>query len=284
MDTHSRTVFITGCSSGIGRSTAIHFARLDWHVIATVRHQDDADKLMMLGYTNIQAELLDVDDETQIKALIKKIANQNKGAGLDALINNAGIANPYPLEYAATEHFHQHLSTNVIAPMVIINACLPLLKKNNGVIINVGSSISHFATPFLGAYSASKAAINALSDVLRIELSHSNIRVIVVEPGTVDTPMQDKICEDQAEMAQKLNSDGLLHYQPFIDRNLNLQKSLKNNAIKPSRVAHLICKLVEIDSPKSHYRIGIDARLAGWIEPITPAPIKDRLWKTVLGL
>lgn len=284
MEAQTKRVLITGCSSGIGRSTAVHFARLDWHVIATVRHQEDADSLQMLGYTNIQAEILDVDDEAQISALIQKISEQDEQTGLDALINNAGIARPYPLEHAPTEHFHQHLSTNVIAPIVITNACLPLLKKNQGIIINVSSTTSRLPTPFLGAYSASKAAINALSDVLRLELAHAGVRVVVVEPGTVDTPLHEKLYIEQNSLSQNLSTQGIVEYQNTLERNIQLQKNLKNNAVKPSRVAKLICRIASADNPKPQYRIGIDSHVTGWIEPLTPAPMKDRLWKTMLGL
>ncbi|MCY4045099.1 MAG: SDR family NAD(P)-dependent oxidoreductase [Cellvibrionales bacterium] len=278
-----KTVLITGCSSGIGRSTAIHFARLDWHVIATVRHQDDADKLMMLGYTNIQAELLDVDDENQIQSLFNRIKQQSPNAGLDVLINNAAIAEPYPLEFANIEHFQRHLSTNVIAPMVLIRTFLPLLRQNSGSIVNVGASSFRMSTPLMGAYNASKAALQALSDVLRIELHGSSVRVIVIEPGVVDTPLHNHIHNKQTQLASQITTEGFHSYQGMIDRQSSVKSHLKKNALKPSRVARLIAKVVLLDNPKPVYQVGMDAKLISFVDPVLSTPIKGKLWKTVLG-
>lgn len=282
METVAKTVLITGCSSGIGRSTAIHFARLDWQVYATVRHQDDADKLMMMGYTNIQAELLDVDDEEQIHQLVAKIKQQNKQAGLDVLVNNAGIAEACPLEYASIEHLQKHFSTNVIAPMVITRACLPLLKKNRGTVINVSSGGSRLTMPLMGVYCASKAAINALSDALRIELSRQGIRTIVIEPGLVDTPMQEKISKTHSVVTRQLSTEGLHYYRPMIEKNLQILGKLKKNAIKPSKVAQLITRAVTQDeSGKSNYTVGLDAKLMHLFEPVFRTSVKDRFWQAL---
>lgn len=283
MESLEKTVLITGCSSGIGRSTAIHFARLDWHVIATVRHQDDADKLMMLGYTNIQAELLDVDDESQIQSLFTRLKQQSPNTGLDVLINNAAIAEPFPLEFADIEHFQKHLSTNVIGPMVLIRTFLPLLKQNGGSIVNVGASSFRMSTPLMGAYNSSKAALQALSDVLRIELHGSNVRVIVIEPGVVDTPLHNHIQNKKTELTSQLTTEGIHSYQSIIDRQSNVKEHLKKNALKPSRVARLIAKVVLLDNPKPVYQVGIDAKFMSIVDPVLSTPIKGKLWKTVLG-
>lgn len=284
MDEVAKTVLITGCSSGIGRSIAIHFARIDWQVIATVRHQDDADKLQMLGYTNIQPELLDLNDEQQILQLVDKLETQQTKAGLDVLINNAAFAEACPLEYSSTNHLQQHFSANVIGPMVLTRACLPLLKKRSGRIININSALSHLGSPLMGIYNASKSAMYVITECLRVELQRTGIHVISIEPGLVDTTLQDKIIHSYRNLFKLLPEEARFYYQASSQKYVELQKGLIKNATKPAKVAQTVIKAVNANEPKPQYWVGYDSRILHLLKPVLSMKLRDKIWKEVIGI
>ena len=283
MHNSGRNILITGCSSGIGRATAIHFARQQWQVIATVRNETDANDLMMTGYTNIHVHILDVEDEAQITQLTRRINAQLKDTGLDVLVNNAAISLSAPLEYASTEHIQQHFSTNVVAPMVLTRSLLPYLKRARGRIINISSVASRLPTPLMGIYSATKSALDGMSDAMRVELRNTGVKVIVVEPGIIDTPIHHKLVASSTELQQQMPENAVRYYQQPYKRNQKLQAKMLKTAAKPGKVAQSIWRAATDNSPKTRYPVGTDAKALRWLMPMMTDRMKDQLWGRLLG-
>ena len=170
------TVLITGCSSGIGRALADAFRDAGYKVWATARKPDDVERLSAAGFT---ARQLDVNDNDALNRLTEEIET------LDMLINNAGYGAMGPLLDGGVDAMRQQFETNVFAVVGVTRALFPLLRRTRGLVVNIGSVSGVLVTPFAGAYCASKAAVNALSDALRLELAPFGVRVMEVQPGAI---------------------------------------------------------------------------------------------------
>lgn len=175
-------VLITGCSSGIGRAMADAFKGAGHEVWATARKVADVEALAAAGFHALE---LDVNDSTALERLAAEL--QRQGKGLDVLINNAGYGGIGPLLDGGVEAMRRQFETNVFSIVGVTRTLFPVLRRNNGLLVNIGSVSGVLVTPFAGAYCASKAAVSALSDALRMELAPFGIRVMEVQPGAIDT-------------------------------------------------------------------------------------------------
>jgi short-subunit dehydrogenase len=174
------TVLITGCSSGIGRALADAFKQAGYQVWASARKEADLATLGAAGFTAVQ---LDVNDGLGLGQLAERM--QAEIGGLDVLINNAGYGAMGPLLDGGVEAMRRQFETNVFAIVGVTRAFFPLLRRNKGLVVNIGSVSGVLVTPFAGAYCASKAAVHALSDALRLELAPFAIEVMEVQPGAI---------------------------------------------------------------------------------------------------
>ncbi|MGH8381879.1 SDR family oxidoreductase [Pseudomonas sp.] len=193
-------VLITGCSSGIGRALADCFKHAGYQVWATARKADDVARLEAAGFRGRQ---LDVNDAQALQRLSDEINSVH--AGLDVLINNAGYGAMGPLLDGGVEAMQRQFETNVFALVGVTRALFPLLRRNRGLVVNIGSVSGVLVTPFAGAYCASKAAVHALSDALRLELAPMGIRVMEVQPGAIATQFADN-AQTQAEQVLAADS------------------------------------------------------------------------------
>ncbi|MBO2930474.1 SDR family oxidoreductase, partial [Metapseudomonas otitidis] len=171
---------ITGCSSGIGRALADAFKAAGYSVWACARKANDVDALNVAGFTGVQ---LDVNDEAAVARLGERL--QQETGRLDVLINNAGYGAMGPLLDGGTEGLRRQFETNVFSLVGLTRACFPVLRASRGLVVNIGSVSGVLVTPFAGAYCASKAAVHALSDALRLELAPFGIEVMEVQPGAI---------------------------------------------------------------------------------------------------
>lgn len=174
------SVLITGCSSGIGRALADVFLAAGYRVWATARRTEDLAALEQAGFTAVQ---LDVNDGKALAQLADRL--QGELGGLDVLINNAGYGAMGPLLDGGVEAMRKQFETNVFSIVGVTRVLFPLLRQNKGLVVNIGSVSGVLVTPFAGAYCASKAAVHALSDALRLELSPFAIEVMEVQPGAI---------------------------------------------------------------------------------------------------
>ncbi|AVO54336.1 SDR family oxidoreductase [Ectopseudomonas mendocina] len=174
------SVLITGCSSGIGRALADVFKTAGYAVWATARKDSDLAALAEAGF---HAVALDVNDGEAAQRLAERLAIEI--GGLDVLINNAGYGAMGPLLDGGAEAMRKQFETNVFSIVGVTHAFFPLLRRSRGLVVNIGSVSSVLVTPFAGAYCASKAAVHALSDALRMELAPFSIEVMEVQPGAI---------------------------------------------------------------------------------------------------
>jgi len=199
-----RTVLITGCSSGIGAALAAQLHRRGLRVYATARRLETLAPLLAMG---IATQALDVNDDASIAAVISRI--ESEVGRLDILINNAGFSQVGAVVDLTREDLRRQYETNVISPVAVTRAALPLLRAarsagNTAVVANIGSIVGVLTTPFAGAYCSSKAAIHSLSDALRMELAPFGIQVVTVQPGGVRSAFGN-----HAEEAIRLPPDSL---------------------------------------------------------------------------
>lgn len=171
---------ITGCSSGIGRALADAFQNAGYQVWATARRDEDVAALGQAGFRGV---LLDVNDEPAVARLAEQL--QREVGGLDVLINNAGYGAMGPLLDGGSQAIRKQFETNVFAVVSVTRALFPALRVRRGLVVNIGSVSGVLVTPFAGAYCASKAAVHALNDALRLELSPFGIAVMEVQPGAI---------------------------------------------------------------------------------------------------
>jgi NADP-dependent 3-hydroxy acid dehydrogenase YdfG len=180
-------VLVTGASSGIGRATAIEFARRGQHVFAAARREEVLADLAA-SEQNIHPVSLDVTDSDSVRQAWAKIEADTGGAGVDVLVNNAGFALPGPIELLAGEDVQRQFGTNVFGLLNLTRAVLPSMRaRGSGRIINVSSLVGRVTFPGMGVYGATKYAVEALSDALRLEVAQFGIRVVLIEPGFVAT-------------------------------------------------------------------------------------------------
>jgi NAD(P)-dependent dehydrogenase (short-subunit alcohol dehydrogenase family) len=185
-DSSSR-VLVTGASTGIGRATVLALAKRGAQVYAGVRRSADADSLTREGGPNVRPLLLDVTVPDAIDAARDILSSS--GAPLTGLVNNAGFALAGPLELVAPAELRRQFDVNFFGALALTQALLPQLRAARGRIVNVSSIGGKFAAPFVGAYAASKFALEAASDALRLELRPFGVAVILIEPGAVRTPI-----------------------------------------------------------------------------------------------
>ncbi len=249
-----KTVVITGASTGIGRSAAEYLARQGWRVFAGVRKQADADALLENVVGDLRPIILDVARQEQIDAAVETVSAALGDACLDGLVNNAGIANMGPLALQPLDEFKAHFDVNVFGLLAATQAFVPLLGGDTnrtgkpGRIINITSVGGRIASPFLGAYVATKHAVEAMTDTLRRELIVYGIDAISIGPGSVKTPIWDK-AEDKNESGPYDNTVWASSLEKFSEVMLNGGR----DGLEPKEIAETIETALTDPSPKARY-------------------------------
>ena len=263
-----RTALVTGASSGIGAACALRLASGGWRVFAAVRRKGDAPR-------SAEEVLLDVTDDDAIAAASERIGE------LDALVNNAGIAIALPLEFIPLEELRRQLEVNVIGQVAVTQAFLPQLRRSRGRIVFVGSIAGKSALPFLGAYAASKHALEALADTLRVELRPFGIAVSLVEPGTIRTPIWKK----SAELADSLANDAPPELRALYGERIaafgRVAATRGAKGASAEAVARAVEAVLNDERPRTRKLIGRDAKLRSGIERL-PDRVRDSVYERLL--
>ena len=274
----SRSVVITGSSSGIGRAAAVRLARSGWRVFAGVRKEADAESLKAEN-SSITPITVDVTDESTVAAAGKVVLDET-GGRLDGLVNNAGIVVHGPLEGVSVEEWQRQFDTNVLGLIRVTQAFLPALRAATGRVVNIGSVAGRSPSlPFMGPYAASKWAIEALSDSLRAELRAQGIRVIVVEPGSIDTPIWTKADPEFDRFSDEVVS----LYGSMLDRARAITSWSGRNGVSPEKVAKVIESALSSSRPRLRYLVGFDAVARAHVEKRLPHRLRDRIVARVVG-
>ena len=267
-------VVVTGASSGIGRATAEHLASAGFHVLAGVRNDRDAEAV---SSDHVEAVRLDITDEKQVAALAGHIESDPQARPLRAVVNNAGIAVTAPVETIPLADWRRQFEANFFGHVGVIQALLPALLSSRGRVINVSSIGGLVAGPTYGAYSASKFALEAMSDALRREVQHLGVDVIVVEPGAIATPIWEKGIAAAATMQSSMTDEQRRRYDKINAGALQRARYAAANGVSPDQVAEVITKTITVPRPRTRYRVGRDAKIAARLVALLPDRVVDRM-------
>lgn len=227
------TVLITGAASGIGRAAALRFAALGYRVFATGRSRAG---LAALNHPGITVLVMDVTLKRSIDTVAAKIGLCTQGHGLDVLVNCAGLAVAGASEQVSDTDLRRQFEVNVFGLMALTRAFVPAMRRRgHGRVINIGSLAGRFSTPFTGTYAATKHAVKALNDALRMELSPFGIGVTLIEPGPVRTPFIERTL---AEARKYESADS--PYRAVQEKTLEIKTMSVRGAVEPEVIAALI--------------------------------------------
>ncbi|MDQ5873424.1 MAG: SDR family oxidoreductase [Acidobacteriota bacterium] len=276
MERQAQVILVTGCSSGIGRATALEAAERGHRVFASARRREDVADLSAKG---IETLALDVTDPGSIGEAVREVLRSAER--IDALVNNAGYGQYGAIEDVSLEEWRAQFEVNVFGAIAVLRAVLPAMRAaRGGTVVNVSSVAGRVAIPFAGPYSASKHALEAISDALRVEVSPWGVRVVLVEPGPIATRFGDRTRQATARI---LSVPG--PYSPFYggaERASN--KQFQRGRKSPDVVARVIVDSIEAKRPKARYRITPLAKALVALKTFAPDRFLDRRMKKMLRL
>jgi NAD(P)-dependent dehydrogenase (short-subunit alcohol dehydrogenase family) len=271
---------ITGSSSGIGLATSLYLARRGYTVWATMRNLEKASELRKIIESErlpIELAQLDVCDDSSVKEAVAQILQ--KSGRIDVLVNNAGYGLRGAIEEVSLDEWKRQFETNFYGVIRVTQAVLPQMRaQRSGAIVNISSVLGRMAIPFSGPYTASKFALEGLTETLRYELAPWNIKVVLIEPGFIATNFQQNA--HLAQAAQSQDSPYALFKQASGRR---VQRNIYR-AAPPERVAETIYRAITHPRPKLRYAVGRDARLVLPLRRFLPEGLFERILKRQLGL
>jgi NAD(P)-dependent dehydrogenase (short-subunit alcohol dehydrogenase family) len=265
-------VLVTGASTGIGRGCALRFAEVGYRVFAGVRKVSDGEALRASSSGLIDPVLLDVTSAESIATALAAIGDQP----LAGLVNNAGIATLGPLELLPVDAWRRQFEVNVIGLVAVTQACIPLLRRGAGRIVNIGSIAGRSALPGSGAYDSSKFAVEAISDVLRMELHAWGISVSLIEAGAVATPIWEKSLREADDLNRQAAPESYALYSGLMAKVRQEAEQAARTALPVTAVVKVVEQAMTARRPKARYVLGRDAwfwLLLNWL----PDRWRDRL-------
>ena len=277
---------ITGASTGIGRATALRLSDRGWTVLAGVRDPAAGERLALEAKAGtVMPIALEVTDPAQIAEAAERVRHEvarSTGGGLDALVNNAGIGIGGPLELIVAEDLQRQFDVNVFGQIAVTKAMLPALRSACGRIVFVSSIGGRVAMAFTAPYAASKHAVEAFADALRVELHRSKVKVALIEPGSVATPIWDK---SRSEADKVTIPPQLQEYYGRVPAAMD--KALADTAargVPPEQVAETIERALTSSRMRSRYVVGRDARAMLIAKSVLSDHLFDRVARRVLGV
>lgn len=264
----AQTILITGCSTGIGHALALAFHARGQQVLATARRPETLADLQAQG---IRCYALDVNSADSRAALMAQLAHE--GLAVDVLVNNAGYGAMGPLAEMPQSALRQQFETNVFALVAMTQSVVPdMARRRQGCIVNIGSVSGVLPTPFSGAYCATKAAVHALSDALRMELAPLGIRVMVVQPGGIASQFGATASQGVAERSEQISL-----YAPVADAIAARANASQDAATPAEEFARIMVDAVLAEAPAALVRIGHGSFVMPFIKRWLPTPVLDRV-------
>ncbi|WP_006242639.1 SDR family NAD(P)-dependent oxidoreductase [Mycolicibacterium tusciae] len=264
------TALVTGASRGIGKGIVEHLAARGWDVIAGVRSQQDADAVTQLAPQRVSSVILDVTSADDIAALDGSLPDR-----LDAIVNNAGIAVGGAMETLSSDEWRKQLEINVIGALAVTRAVLPRLRKSRGRIVFISSVNGRLSMPLVGAYAASKFALEAAADALRMELNPWKIRVVVVEPAQTDTDMwrtADTMVED---LEAGLSAEHRSLYAKHIAGFKKMIPVSQRIAVPAAKVSAVVEEALTAKRPRARYIVGLGPKAQVALMAVMPTKMRD---------
>ena len=283
IDCGKRHALVTGASSGMGRAIALGLARRGFHVFATVRRPDDGQTLRVETVGQITPLLMDVTHHDQIVRAGRMVGEHVGQRGLDALINNAGVGLAWPLEIVPLEKFRAQFEVNVDGQLAVTQVFLPLIRRAAGRVIMIGSIADRLTPPFVGPLAATKHALLALTEALRLELAPWNIRVVLIEPGNIRTEAGAKFEKDAAAALQQFEPGARALYADAFSRMTSRFAARHQRGSDPDVVAAAVLTAIETPRPRARYLVGKDAHLFAVAAKLPPF-VLDSVRRRIFGL
>jgi NAD(P)-dependent dehydrogenase (short-subunit alcohol dehydrogenase family) len=271
---HEQTVLTTGANSGIGLATAVHLAKLGFRSVGSVRSESKATRVAVAAETagvSVATVLLDVTDAEGCGAVVDELRPWG-------IVNNAGYSGIGAIEDTTDDEARRQLETMLVAPMRLAPLALPHMRaRGGGRVVNISSIYGLTTSPFSGWYQASKHALEAASDALRLEVARDGIKVVLIEPGGFKTGIWSELEQEIARHAGSSYAEG---YQ----RSRTLLNLFKGFMGEPENGARVIGRALTARSPRARYLVGLDAQAIAATQPFVPTGIKDRITRLVTGL
>lgn len=276
-----KCVMITGCSSGIGRQTAVTLAKRGFTVFATVRKETDAQRLRDLGLHNLvpvcPVDLSNLDDISRALGAVVSELNRRSMKGLYALINNAGGGKPAPVELMDLENFHVELQTRLVGSVAMVQTFLPLIRKSRGRILWIMTP-AIIPTPYVASIHSCDFAVNCMARTLNIELKRWGVRNIMIKCGGIKTPAGLRTAADVEAVLKSMPAERISLYERAFRKWGEDMAEFDKKRTEAERVAEIILKALFAKKPRSHYSVGYMARAAGFLE-VLPQSLTDWILK-----
>jgi NAD(P)-dependent dehydrogenase (short-subunit alcohol dehydrogenase family) len=257
--------------------------RRGFHVFATIRRPQDGEALQRDAPGQLTPLLMDVTNPEQITSAYQTVSDHLAERGLDALINNAGVGVAWPLELVPLDKFRSQFEINVDGQLAVTQAFLPLIRRAAGRVIMIGSIADRITPPFVGPLAASKHALLALTEALRLELAPWNIHVVLIEPGNIRTEAGDKFNNDATAALQQFGPVGRALYADAFHSMTSRFGARYRRGSAPEVVAAIVVKAVEAARPKARYLVGKDAHLFAMVAKLPPS-LLDPIRRRIFGL
>jgi NAD(P)-dependent dehydrogenase (short-subunit alcohol dehydrogenase family) len=246
---------ITGAGRGIGRATAVRLAAGGWEVFAGVRALADGERLAAEVGTPITPIKLDVTDPADVHGLVDRLPGR-----LDAVVNNAGFVVDGPIETVTPDALRRQLEVNVVGQVAVTQAVLPLLRVSQGRIVFISSLNGLVSTPMTGAYNASKFALEAIADALRVELRPWKIAVSLVEPGATDTDIWRGALDTHEATQARLSAEHRELYAQHFAGTRKLLLQMQKRSVPVDKVAATVEQALKAARPRARYPVGLASR------------------------
>jgi NAD(P)-dependent dehydrogenase (short-subunit alcohol dehydrogenase family) len=272
------SVLVTGAARGIGNSIVNRLAAGGCDVIAGVRNEEDADTIRKGYPQRISAVILDVTNAAHIAAL-----DESLPLDLDAIVNNAGVAVGGAMETVSPDEWRKQLEVNVIGQLAVTQTVLPRLRESRGRIVFISSVNGKLSMPLIGAYCASKFALEAAADALRMELRPWRIRVVVVEPAQTDTDMWRTADTRVAETEAALTPEQRSLYAKHIAGMKKFIPKARRTAVAPEKVAAVVDEALTARRPRTRYVVGLGPKLQLAVLANLPTRARDRMLRALSG-
>ncbi len=264
--TKSKTILITGCSSGIGQCAAHGLKQRGYRVFATARQTEDVERLRAEGLESFQ---LDLADSESIRNGVKRLLTETNGR-LDALFNNGAYGQPGAVEDLRREVLREQFETNLFGTLELTNLIIPVMRQQGfGRIINNSSILGLINLPYRGAYNASKFALESLSDTLRLELHGSGIHLSIIEPGPIKTRFR---ANSMAMFQKNIDHENSAHraYYAGVDKRLSKPGNVSRHTLPPEAVLKQVIHALESPKPKIRYRVTTPTQIAAIAKRLLP--------------
>ena len=266
-----RSVVVTGASTGIGRATVLELVSAGFHVFGTVRREEDAAGLRRQFPEVVTPLIMDLLDEESVRAAGEVV---KAGGPLFGLVNNAGVALPGPLETIPLDVFRRQIEVNLTGQLLVTQVMLPALHRaaaetDDARIIMIGSIGGRLSAPMLGGYGAAKHGLVGLSTSLRAELAPFKIKVVLIEPGAIKTPIWNR-GQAAGEEVQSRSPESIARYAPQIEAGTKMGKRLAASGLDPSVPAKVILRALQSENPAPRQVVGREAKVIAAMVRVLP--------------